>query len=287
VSEGRLERYVHPCDLAETSSSWCGMKVSRNPKRYALDIRGSMIDRHQVLDDDRRANLVRAAARNNAEWCEIMCRLHRIGSWFRGNVWAAERRPPPHYPDAVTLESTASRESVLAEIDTVTPGCSVKDSFACLDLSPAGFRVLLDAQWLYRPARPPPQTKALGPRWMRIRHAEALSDWEQAWSGGDEPIGLFPAALLREQAVAILGAYSGDRVVGGAIANRSASVVGVSNLFAMDGDLDNTWRACLVALIEHFPDLPLVAYEHGAALAAALRNGFEATGALRVWVKDG
>jgi hypothetical protein len=187
----------------------------------------------------------------------------------------------------VTLEPTASGESVLAEIDTVTPGCSVKDSFACLDLSPAGFRVLLDAKWLHRPARPPPETEAVGPRWMQIRHADALSGWERSWSGSDNPIGLFPAALLRERAVAVLGAYSGDRVVGGAIANRSVSVVGLSNLFTMDGELDNAWRACLVALIEHFPDLPVVAYEHGASLAAALRNGFEVTGALRVWVKDG
>jgi hypothetical protein len=247
-----------------------------------------MIDRHQVLDDDRRANLVRAAARNNAEWCGIMCRLHSIASWFRGDIWAAERRSPPHYPDAVTLEPAASGESVLAEIDTVTPGCSVKDSFACLDLSPAGFRVLFDAWWLYRAAGPPPETEAVGTRWKRIRHADALSAWEQSWSGGDEPSGrLFPAALLREQAVAVLGAYNGDRAVGGAIVNSSASVVGVSNLFSRDGDLDNAWRACLVALIGHFPDLPLVAFEHGAALGAALRNGFETTGPLRVWVKDG
>jgi hypothetical protein len=84
-----------------------------------------------------------------------------------------------------------------------------------------------------------------------------------------------------------MGAYSGNRVVAGAIANRSEAVVGVSNLFTMNGDLDNAWRACLVALMEHFPSLPLVGYEQGAALAAALEHGFEATGALRVWVKDG
>jgi hypothetical protein len=93
--------------------------------------------------------------------------------------------------------------------------------------------------------------------------------------------------MLREEAVAVLGAFMGDRIVAGAIAKRSASVLGVSNLFAVDGDLDNAWHACLVALVEHFPDLPLVAYEHGHALAAALRHGFEATGDLRVWVKNG
>jgi hypothetical protein len=93
--------------------------------------------------------------------------------------------------------------------------------------------------------------------------------------------------MLREEAVAVLGAFMDDRIVAGAIAKRSASVLGVSNLFAVDGDLDKAWHACLVALVEHFPDLPLVAYEHGHALAAALRHGFEATGALRVWVKNG
>lgn len=246
-----------------------------------------MIDLRKMLDDDRRASLVRTAARNNAEWCALMCGLHGIGSGFRGDIWAAERRSPPHFPDAVTLEPTASGESVLAQIDTTTPGCSVKDSFAYLDLVPFGFRVLFDAQWLHRPSVAPPETSAVGPRWSRIRHSEALRDWEQSWSGGDGPVGLFPAPVLREEAVVVLGAYRGDRIVAGAIANRSASVVGVSNLFTVDGDLDNAWRACLVALVEYLPDLSLVAYEHGNGLAAALRHGFEATGDLRVWMKDG
>jgi hypothetical protein len=255
--------------------------------RWPLDFRGVMIDRHQVLDDDRRANLVRAAVRNNAEWCDLMCGLHGIGSWFRGDIWAAERPSPPPYPDAMTLEPTASVESVLAEIDIDTPGCSIKDSFALLDLSPAGFRVLFDAHWLYRPAEPPPETEAVDPRWIRIRHADALSGGEKSWSGGDQPIGLFPGALLREQAVAVLGTSSRDRIDAGAIANCSDSLVGVSNLFTRDGDLDKAWPACLVAVTEHFPGLPVVAHEHGSALAAAFRHGFEATGALRVWVKDG
>jgi hypothetical protein len=240
-----------------------------------------------VIDGDRELNLVRAAARNNAEWCAIVCGLHGIASGFRADVWAAERRPPRQYPDAVTLEPTASGEAVLAEIDTATPGCSVKDSFACLDLSPVGFRVLFDAQWLHRPAGPPAESEAVDLRWMRIRDADALSGWERSWSGSVEPIGLFPPALLREEAVAVLGAYSGDRVVAGAIAGRSESVVGVSNLFTTTGDLDMAWRDCLVAIAERFPGLPLVAYEHGDALTAGLQNGFEATGALRVWVKDG
>ena len=81
-----------------------------------------------------------------------MCRSHGIGSEFLEDIWATERRSPPGHPDVVTLEPTASAKSVLAEIDTATPGCSVKDSFACLDLSPAGFRVLFDAQWLHHPA---------------------------------------------------------------------------------------------------------------------------------------
>jgi len=211
-----------------------------------------------VIDGDRGLNLVRVAARNNAEWCAIVCGLHGIASGFRADVWAAERRPPPQCPDAVTLEPTASGEAVLAEIDTATSGCSVKDSFACLDLSPAGFRVLLDAQWLHRPSGPPAESEAVGRRWMRIRETDLLSGWERSWSGGVNPIRLFPPALLRDEAVVVLGDYSGDRVLGGAIANRSKSVVGVSNLFTTTGDLDMAWRDCLVAVAEHFPGLPLV-----------------------------
>lgn len=66
---------------------------------------------------------------------------------FEPDRWLALRRSPPFYPDAVSL--TERPRDILAGID-LSPGCSVKDSFATLDLAPAGFEVLFDAEWIYR-----------------------------------------------------------------------------------------------------------------------------------------
>ena len=71
----------------------------------------------------------------------------------------------------------------------------------------------------------------------------------------------------------------------GAIGSLGASVVGVSNVFTSAADLVELWRDAPRAIACRFPGLPLVGYEAGTKLEAALRNGFAAVGPLRVWVK--
>jgi hypothetical protein len=84
--------------------------------------------------------------------------------------------------------------------------------------------------------------------------------------------------------VRILTARRGDRIVGGAVLNRSATVTGVSNLFAVDGDLDRVWSGLLATL----PGMPLVTYEAtGPGLDAAMRHGWTAIGSLRIWLRPG
>jgi hypothetical protein len=91
--------------------------------------------------------LLDAAVHNNVEWCATMCLAHGLRSERRPAVWSCPTRTPPFYPDAVTLRPSAPVEEVLDGIDT-GPGCSVKDSFADLDLTGAGFRVLFAAEWV-------------------------------------------------------------------------------------------------------------------------------------------
>ena len=73
----------------------------------------------------------------------------------------------------------------------------------------------------------------------------------------------------------------------GAVVNRTETVVGVSNLFATDGDLDGAWRDRLAAIGRSFPGLSVVGYESGDALAVARRVGFRAIGPLRIWAHEG
>lgn len=227
--------------------------------------------------------LVRAAALNNAEWCATMSRSHGLAGDFGAQAWTAPARTPLYYPDAVTLVPGADRAELLARIDTAAAGASVKDSFADLDLVEAGFRVLFEAQWIHRPARAPTTSSELA--WTVVGTPDTLRAWALAWDNGDGNADLFRPALLDDPATVVLAGQSADgRLVGGAVASRSDQVVGISNVFALDGGPAAAWPVVLDAANALFPTLPVVGYAQGEGLAAAVRHGFEPTGPLRVWL---
>jgi hypothetical protein len=229
------------------------------------------------------------AARNNADWCRAMCRAHGLDSRTTDAVWSCPERTPPYYPDAVTLRPDVTLDDVLAGIDA-GPGCSVKDSFGTLDLSPAGFVPIIEATWLYREvgattaAGGPARRPADGVRWRRIGDAGALAAWVAAWGGG---AGIFRPELLTDPDVAVLARYDGDAVTGGAVANRSAGGIGVSNLYASTGDPADVWRGAVATAYRVFAPLPVVGYEHGDDLAAAVRAGCTPLTGLRIWLNPG
>ncbi|MGW7342922.1 hypothetical protein [Streptomyces sp. NPDC054854] len=228
--------------------------------------------------------LLLAAARNNADWCDAVCRAHGVPTTFTPAAWSGAARTPPMYPDAVSLTPGATPEEVLGGVDTASPGCGVKDSFAALDLTPAGFEVLFEARWIHRPAGPAAAgTGDAGPSWSRVRDTGELADWEAAWGDG-EPSGLFRPALLAPD-IAFLAGRSGGRIVAGAVLSLGGGVVGVSNLFAPGpAGADSAWAAVVGAAHELWPGLPVVGYEHGEDLDAAVRAGFAPLGPLRVWL---
>ncbi|MET7310970.1 hypothetical protein ACWD7C_33245 [Streptomyces sp. NPDC005134] len=227
--------------------------------------------------------LVQTAARNNAEWCAAMSRSHDLASEFRAQAWAAPTRTPPYYPDAVTLVPGADPAALTARIDTTVPGASIKDSFADLELTEAGFRVLFEAQWLHRPASAPTIPSDLA--WDVAGDPDMLRAWALAWDDGDGNADLFRTELLDDPATFVLAGQSpGGQVIAGAIASRSDEVVGISNVFALDGGAEAAWPLVLDAVHWLFPTLPVVGYEHGDDLAAAVRQGFEPVGPLRIWL---
>jgi hypothetical protein len=238
------------------------------------------------VPDRQPADLVRTAARNNAEWCDLVCRLHGQTGTYHDGGWTVPKRSPPLYPDAVTVDSGASIDAILAAIDT-SPGCSLKDSFASLDLASEGFHVLFEAQWICREAGAPSPEAPAGMRWERVRDPAVLRRWERAWNqyDFDIPPGLFHPSLLDEDAVMIMAGYRDEAIVAGAIANRSATVASVTNVFSADDDLDAAWCGSVAAVAAHVGDLPLVGYERGDDLEAARRYGFAPLGPLQVWIK--
>ncbi|WP_030292935.1 hypothetical protein [Streptomyces katrae] len=239
---------------------------------------------HGVIIDTDTEELLRAAVHNNAEWCAAVSG----GGSFAAGAWTSARRTPPYYPDGVTLTRAASADALLAGMDTDSPGCSVKDSFADLDLAPAGFEVLFGAEWIHRPpAAPAPPASAL--TWSRVADAGELAAWEAAWDGG-ESTGLFHPGLLTEEIAFFAGWSAEGRIAAGAAANRTGAdrtgtVVGLSNVFTADGTPDDeAWAGALTAVADLWPGLPVVGYEAGEDLATAVRHGFTPLGPLRVWL---
>lgn len=237
-----------------------------------------------MIDRDRST---RAAAQNNAEWCDIVCGTHGIPGRFDADAWVNPHRTPRYYPDAVTLDPTAVAGSILDRIDTTSSGCSIKDSFATLDLGPFGFKVLHEAEWIYREGRRARGAGARAIGWAAIETADELVEWEAAWDVDGDTDRLFLPALLRDPLVAVLAGRVNGSIVAGAIANRTGDdVVGLSNVFATDGDHDGAWSGCLAYLDTALPDRAIVGYESEDALSIALRRGFSSVGRLRIWLSE-
>ena len=226
-----------------------------------------MSDRARVL----------AAARDNAEWCDAYCASHGVHGAIGRDAWTSPRRTPEGYPDAVTLRPGVDAVSLLAQLDA-GPGCSVKDSFDDLDLLAAGFEELVRATWTWRP---PPAPVPDAPVWQEVTDEARLVAWEAAWGGGP-PGGRFRPDLLGHPRVRLLADARDGVVRAGCVVTRgSAGVVGVSNVFDLDGA--DPWRGILAWVAARAPDRAVVGYESGPALDAALAAGFEAAGRLRIW----
>jgi hypothetical protein len=225
--------------------------------------------------------LIRVAAQNNAEWCDAFCRTHGIVGHFRAGCWFSPVRTPRYYPDAVTLLPEITIEQVLSGIDT-SEGCSVKDSFAGLDLAAAGFRPLFRAHWL---AREPSGSRVRSARrWSVLTTAEQLDEWEAAWAGSAEGAGFFKPSLLEDETIVVLAGYQGDLIVAGAIANRSRTVIGLSNVFDVAGDLESAWVGAAAIAARLWGEMTTVSYDSGDSLDAAHRGGFKSIGELVVWL---
>jgi hypothetical protein len=215
------------------------------------------------------------AVRENAAWCDLVCRLQRFAPEGDGRLWWSARRTPDLVPDAVTLVPDLSELDVLGRISD-SAGASVKDSFATLDLTDQGWSVLFDATWVARP----PGTGAGGDAvssFAVVRERFPFAAWCRAWGG---PEGALPTGLRRAAGVTVLGRADGTAFTDGAIVHRTeiggTAVAGLWNAFG-------AWADVADAASHRHPEAWIVGYERGEALDAALAAGFSAVGPLRVW----
>ena len=186
----------------------------------------------------------------------------------------------PFYPNAITLSPAATAAETGAGEHRPY---SVKDSFARLDLAPAGLRPLFDADWIARapaPARPLEDDLS----WDAVTSAGQLAQWETAWAGGHPgPAPLFRPELLADPSCAILARRRAGIIIAGAIAYTAGEVTGISNVFSAELPAGPLWASALQAVAALRPGLPVVGYERAADLAAARQAGCHVLGPLRVW----
>ncbi len=231
--------------------------------------------------DDR----VLLAARNNALWCDAVCRSHGLRASLAADAWTVPTRTPPYYPDAVTLSPDVDEYDLLARLDS-SDGCSIKDSWSRLDLTVEDFARLVVGEWLWR--EPDQGGPGDGRRWEPVDSAEDFVQWVRAWANDDEALAVLRPELLHEPGVHVMAARSrpdGD-IQAGCIVNVTGAVAGVGNLFDADGnDPERTWRGAAAAARSVAGGIPLVGWEAGDSLAAAEAAGCERIGPLTVWIR--
>jgi hypothetical protein len=223
--------------------------------------------------DDR----IQVAVENNARWCDLVCRsLGITTSWLEG-FWVSRQPSPQFYPEGITLQGNLSREQVVDELPAGI--CSVKDSFADLDIASHGFELLFEARWIYR--APTARTARRPAGWTTVSTEGDFVRWREACGLTD----VLPAALLRDESVRFLQRKRAQDVTAGAVLNRNGSVVGLTNLFSTSVPLDEVWGDVAALCGQHFPSCPIVGYERGQELDAATNTGFTDLAALRVWLQ--
>ncbi|YCI06797.1 hypothetical protein M1D34_27655 (plasmid) [Ensifer sp. D2-11] len=229
-------------------------------------------------------------AANNADLYKSIFRAWNLPDQCDGDLWSSESVAPPYYSNLTTLNPAAAAKQ-LTEIlrlqATLGRQFSLKDGFGRLDLANYGFHVLFSAEWIW--AERSDLTITLQPGWHQIRDAEALVRWERSWKNGGSPtdVQVFPPELLSDEDVAIFGRRADDGYDAGCIANRSAQVVGISNIFNLEGTAPAIREAVSVTALAFAAKLPLVGYDRGDSLKEMKTLGFNSVGDLRVWLSQG
>ena len=204
--------------------------------------------------------------------------MHGIGSTLENGLWTSAGPPPPYHSDAVTVEPWVTREAVDAALAERTTW-GFKDSFASVEPALDGTRLLLSATWIHR--REEDRAARAPAAWGRVADAERLAAWNAGWDTAEV---LLPP-ILRRGHIAVLARAGGAGIEAGAVARLGSGVVELSNIHGVDGrEVD--WDELVAAVAARFPGRPLVGFESGDDLGAALSAGFEAVGELRIWTRS-
>jgi hypothetical protein len=217
-------------------------------------------------------------AANNADFYGAVFDAQLL-TWTRDrSCWMSTEQPPPYYSQLVTL--TPENIEQLARITDLrwllTQPWSFKDAFCTLDVSSDGFEILFEAQWIWRD----PAKVKRPDSWMQVKWPAQLRRWETAWAANGSPthVTVFKEPLLADPNFLVMAQVQEGEIVGGAVANISDEVMGLSNVFGA------SFSAAADAVQSLNSDLAVVGYERGHDLIAAKSCGFTEVAPLRVWM---
>lgn len=221
---------------------------------------------------------LQAAIETSRRWYDDVLALHRIPSTVDGTLWIALADPPPWHSAVKTLDPSASAEQVLAAMEQHPRG-SVADSFGTLDLTSAGFDLLIEATWLVHPGAPP--TPDWPEDWTVVDEPEVLAEWSRR----HDYVGVLPPSVLEHPRFHVLAKVGGGEVVAGAVIHDAGSTVGLSNLWSRTGPDEADVTAALACAAALHPGRPVADYAWAEELTLMRGAGFEPVGPHRVWAR--
>ena len=216
--------------------------------------------------------LATAAARNHADWCELIAQSGRIPTTRTDDLWAADVPMPLGYGDVVLLRPNATAD--WGAIRGAHVGLSVVDSFADHDLTEYGFELALEGQWLALDE----VGDAAEVAWQRVS-PERFPDWLAEHGSLND----LDPSILDVAEVAVLESVVAGRFVAGAVLHSSDGVIGLNSVFLGDGNPAQAWRSLAGLAHTRFGHAPVVGYEAGDAVGPAIEAGFRVVGPMRVW----
>lgn len=232
--------------------------------------------------------LVIKAARNNAEWCDIVCRTHKIPGEFLENVWINQKEVPAFYPNAVIIKPLSHKTlndiiQTLKKIPLET--YAIKDSFNELPIDKMECKILFEADWITHFQGELTHSNTTG-NWTIIKDAQELKNWEYTWNNNQPPDKrIFLPSILSEKGVFFLAKYNSNQIVAGGIVNIAHDIVGLSNVFTQELLTNKVWYEISIFIKEKISTLPVVGYERDKALVLAHEAGYKTIGKLKVLLK--
>lgn len=221
-------------------------------------------------------DLSKKAVRNNAVWCDTICRSHNANGEFLKNVWINNNVVPRFYPNVITLNPHLDDISEFLKQITL-PSFTIKDCYNSLKVDKQAYSILFEAEWIVQIA--PLLENA--ENWKIIKTPEELEAWELAWNNNVAEERIFLPTLLDDSHVFFLAKYENEQIISGTIANIASGVIGLSNVFG-NNENDNLYRESSFFIRNNISQLPIVGYENEENLKQAKTAGFSGIGKLKV-----